>query len=275
MMLVATAPHQPMALAFVGAARGAIGFGDGRVYTTVAGGRPFRLSLRLPAASDRPLLLAAGGGRLFAGVGAAPLETSDDAGRSWQARARLPRGATHLGCASAGRCIAVTVAPFLRAFETRDGGVTWRGVRLPDCTTANEDAFVQPLGTREAYLLCVGLRLPGSRQQKLLYHTDGQHPWRFVTGASERGLPTRGVVNALSFRGLEGYVGLFSGHLLRTGDGGRHFVPAGLTRPRRVEASAAQITRGARFVLLRNVATIRLLRSTDGGRRWQVRATWR
>lgn len=162
-----------------------------------------------------------------------------------------------------------------RLFVSRDGGLSWRKVRVP-CARAY--AFSAPLvaavSAEHAWLLCLGQ--PGAGQQnKALYETSDAEQW-----ALRRNLSGSGYGEALAFaRSGFGLLAEWRGGLLVTRDGGRTWRTTPITSPESAEPQRVFVSPPSLGLVLvrddRLMRTIKLYRTRNAGGGWRLLRVWR
>jgi photosystem II stability/assembly factor-like uncharacterized protein len=165
---------------------------------------------------------------------------------------------------------------FSRLFVSRNGGLSWRRVKLP---CGRPYSFWRPpvsaVSARHAWLLCLGE--PGVGQQnKALYETTDGRKWKLRSNLSGSGY---GQGLAFSKTGF-GLLAESRGSLLVSRNGGRswHWAAA-ITSPEVAEPqSIALFPPSYGLVLVRDDGSrrkIELFRTRDAGRTWRLLHTWR
>jgi photosystem II stability/assembly factor-like uncharacterized protein len=184
--------------------------------------------------------------------------------------------------------------PYLGAAQiarTTDGGRTWTTVRLPCPDRLGGPAAVSFATPTTGWAVCVGQPGAGSQEKAIIQTQDGGASWRVDADASISGM-RHGETAGLSGGGYP--TGLYfasntAGWLVgdrmsayATTDGASHWSPIRLGSPGDGTGPSAIdfVSPETGFALVRSgTATdslaLRLLASTDGGRRWRVIHSWR
>jgi photosystem II stability/assembly factor-like uncharacterized protein len=162
-----------------------------------------------------------------------------------------------------------------RLFLSRDGGHSWRRVRLP---CGRPFAFYRPLvaavSGRRAWILCLGE--PGAGQQnKALYETVDARRWTLRHNLSGSGYGQRLAFSQVGF----GLLAESRGGLLVTRDRGRRWRMPRITSPEVAEPQAIAVFPPRWGLVLvrddRSRRRIELYRTRDAGRRWNLLRVWR
>ncbi len=288
---------QPTSIAFVDNAHGVLAEEDwscnsasgcpAQILTSSDGGAGWRLSLRVTA----PVRLypVRGTRIVWASTGKSVLESTDAGGR-WRRVLARPAATIAFATATDGWLLALSAgrndgsAPLL---ATDDGGRSWH--RIPD--PCRPEWFVTEAASlpapREGWLVCVSEGGTSIGRCKEIWETDdGGRSWsirartRFVSPPTEQlpnlgNLPLFGYPNGISFL-PDGHGWLWEGRgwLLATTDGGRAWRRSPITQADTTAAqSAVLLDDRIGYVLLRGCA-VRLIRTADGGRKWQTVKRW-
>jgi photosystem II stability/assembly factor-like uncharacterized protein len=162
-----------------------------------------------------------------------------------------------------------------RLFVSRDGGLSWREVRVPCARAYGFSApLIAAVSAEHAWLLCLGQ--PGAGQQnKALYETSDARRWTLRRNLSSSGY---GQAMAFSPSGF-GLLAESRGGLMVTRSGGRSWTFSRITSPEVAEPqSIALFGRSRGLVLVRDDRLgrkIELYRTRDAGRGWQLLHVWR
>jgi len=245
----------PVAVAFFDVRRGLMTTEDGALLRTSDAGKSWRRVGRLAANQFDVLSPSVA----YATTRRALLRT-DDGGVHWRAVARvtglLAFVASRRGWIDGRRVLA-----------TEDGGRTWRPLlRLPCESLPDGSRAVSRVSATLGFAAC-GDQPGAGEQLKRLYvtHDDGRS-WHLR--ANERQMPVNGYLSSISFADArDGLLTSARGGLLATHNGGRTWRMLLLTDDATDVLSVQRLRPHALVVLLGDGA---LLRSSNGGVRWQV-----
>jgi len=299
-----TAPATPVSVAFWDADHGLTAFmryrpanrSEGYLAVTADGGKTWTTRWRGTSVSGVVTVAGTGVGWALSWSRtctncAGKLIRTEDGGRTWHAVGRAPWiSAISFASARIGFVMSGEQADAGDLMKTVDAGRTWRRVGSPcakgwgGSAWAAAISFVSP---RRGWLLCTG-QPAGGNQSKALYATsDGGRRWKRLLNAHfERGriklggLQNSAYAHGISFdRSGHGLLWGSRGYSLWTADGGHHWHPVSATSPEVKEGWSGWVAADrTAYLLVHDTGAQRpqkLVRTSDGGRSWNLVRDWR
>jgi photosystem II stability/assembly factor-like uncharacterized protein len=171
--------------------------------------------------------------------------------------------------------------------STRDAGATWTRVASPCRGVWGRTVAVTRATARRGWLACVTEMSTGTEGKEVWSTADGGATWQLRARTKFPGLPapsrlrnrgdlpSYGYVTGIGFL-ADGHGWLWEdrGWLLMTRDGGSHWQKSPITQADQVAAqSASVLDEVTGYVLLRG-CTVRLVRTSDGGKSWRLVRRW-
>jgi photosystem II stability/assembly factor-like uncharacterized protein len=247
--------------------------GDGgatwrRVHTACATVAGWGGSVALATAGPRSALLGVPGGLL----------RTDDGGRTWSLLRGRPPVSLSFATAKLGWALSRRGSIVLR--ETRDGGRSWRPLRMP---CGGEDAKVALATPSRAWLICLSVAGAGN-QGKVLYETrNAGKSWQLRAratfgGRSVGNIGLGGYPISIAFRSDgTGWLPEGRGATLVSRDAGRRWSAVRMTTPEtRNGISVSFASSSVGFLLIDDYVHRRfdLERTMDGGKTWRLVHRW-
>ena len=287
---------QPVSVAFLDEQHGVLAEDDwncqkpdgcqGRILVTSDGGAHWRVVYRGPRGMS---LFPVRGTRVVYAVTSDVMIESTDAGLHWRHAAMRPVIVSFVTPTHGWR-IGFTLKAILRRpppiQETRDGGRSWTP-RVNPCPPPDygQVAALSFATATRGWAVC-GTQPTGGLQDKEVWETrDGGTHWQLQARthpiAPSRPRPQVGNITgygrAASITFLpngRGWLLQDRGYMLTTADGGHTWTPSHITKPDTIAATSADLlTDNLGYVLLRG-CIVRLVRTTDGGKRWTTLQRW-
>lgn len=285
---------QPSSIAFVDRRHGVLAEEDwgcgkahgcpARILVSADGGTSWRVTYH----ATMPIRLYPVRGTLevWASTGASVIE-SRDGGSSWRRMLSRPAAAIGFATANDGWLIGTggTFGHPRPLLATRDGGHTWRRIAGPCRGDFGIVAAVAPVSASRGWTVCTTQSGTGFQGKAIWQTDDGGAHWRLRSRVHPIGPPKPalrvgaidgfGYVTGMQFLpGGQGWLWEDRGWLLTTTDGGLDWRKSPLTKPDQIAAqSASLLDRHTGYMLLRG-CTVRLVRTTDGGRTWTTAKSW-